>query len=96
MTSCKAAPNNTPAGSATTSTSWKCALDTVVESANEGTDEICANFGHRAGHPLLQHVENLTFIGNIGLIGSGNALANTWRSAAMAAIFSWAFPAMTN
>jgi trimeric autotransporter adhesin len=47
-------------------------LDSVVELTNEGIDSVTAY----ANYVLPEHVENLTLAG-IGLVGSGNAGANT-------------------
>jgi Ca2+-binding RTX toxin-like protein len=47
-------------------------LDTVVEQAGEGVDEVRSS----VSHALAAEVENLTLLGTAGLAGTGNGLAN--------------------
>ncbi|NMG01346.1 hypothetical protein GPA27_28695, partial [Aromatoleum toluolicum] len=47
--------------------------DTVIESAGQGTDSVIST----VDHTLAANVENLTLVGT-GLVGTGNALDNTY------------------
>ncbi|WP_298933580.1 hypothetical protein [uncultured Ramlibacter sp.] len=55
------------------------ALDTVTESAAEGTDQVFTNL---ASYVLANAVENLRYISSGPFTGTGNALANTITSGA--------------
>ncbi|MBY3363183.1 RTX toxin, partial [Rhizobium laguerreae] len=57
--------------------------DSVTEAADEGTDTVRTTL---ASYTLGSDVENLTYIGTVAFVGTGNDLANTIRGAAGADI----------
>lgn len=59
--------------------------DTVVEYADEGTDLVRTSL---SSYTLGAHVENLIYTGSAGIVGLGNALANSITGGAMADVFS--------
>ncbi|MBY5578872.1 RTX toxin, partial [Rhizobium leguminosarum] len=55
------------------------AADSVVENTDEGSDTVRTTL---ASYMLGSDVENLTYIGTVAFVGTGNSLANTIRGAA--------------